>query len=75
MSGESDEAFWNPQDFNLLMIKGCVSLCSAPDVHWDIEMTPVNFVSNLIVTLVQNMDLALGKVFHVINTRPIKARY
>ncbi|KAK2165584.1 hypothetical protein LSH36_48g05032 [Paralvinella palmiformis] len=75
LSGETNKAFWNPQDFNLLMIKGCASLKSAPDVDWNIEMTPVNFVSNFIVSLVRKMSLALGKIFHIINPNTIKASW
>ena len=56
------------------MIKGCISLKSAPDINWDIEMTPVNFVSHFIVTLVKNMSLALGKIFHIINPNTLKSR-
>jgi len=75
LSGDSDHAYWNPQDFNLLMLKGCLRSGYAPDMKWDVEMTPVNFVSNFIVTLTQKMALGLRKVYHVINTQPIKSSW
>ena len=56
------------------MIAASVRTGRAPDVDWDVEMTPVDFVSTLIVSLTQKMALGLGKVFHVINTKPMKSR-
>ena len=53
LSGESKNAFWNPADFNLLMLLGCLRTGTAPNVDWLIEMTPVDFVSKAIVDLTQ----------------------
>ncbi|XP_077984922.1 uncharacterized protein LOC144439501 [Glandiceps talaboti] len=75
LSGESKQAYWNSMDSNLLLIRGCVRTQSAPDVDWEIEMTPVDFVSNVIVQLTQNIMLGIGKVFHLVNPRPLKARW
>ena len=74
LSGETKNAFWNPQDFNLLMIQGCLVSGLAPKVNWDVEMTPVNFVSDLIVTLTQKVSLSLGKVFHLTNSQTMKSQ-
>ena len=74
LSGESKTAYWKHQDFNLLMLEACMRTGEAPDVDWDVEMTPVDFVSKLIVRLTKKMALGLGKVFHVINTRTMKSR-
>ena len=74
MSGESKTAYWNRQDFNLLMLEACMTSGCAPDVDWDVEMTPVDFVSKFIVTLTQKMAIGLGKVLHLIQTKPIKSR-
>ncbi|XP_070554169.1 uncharacterized protein [Ptychodera flava] len=75
LSGDSGHAAWNPMDSNLLLIRGCVQTMSAPDVGWEIEMTPVDFVSGVIVKLTQNIMLAMGKVFHMVNPRPIASRW
>ncbi|XP_064637306.1 uncharacterized protein LOC135493708 isoform X2 [Lineus longissimus] len=75
LSGESEKAYWNPQDFNLRMLQTCANLGVAPVVDWKVEMTPVDFVSRCIVDLTQNIILGLGKIFHVINTSPIKSQW
>lgn len=74
LSGDSRKAFWNPQDFTLLVLQACAKTGLAPDVDWDMEFTPVDFVANIVVKLTQNPDLALGKTLHVVNDKPIKAR-
>lgn len=74
LSGENVKAYWNPQDFNLLMIQGCLIAGAAPKINWDVEMTPVNFVSDFIVTLTQDLSLAFGKIFHLVNCNPIKSQ-
>ena len=73
LSGDSKFAFWNPQDFNLLMIQGCLATGCAPNVEWDIEMTPVDFVAETVVTLTQRVGLSLSKVFHLVNPSPLKS--
>ena len=35
------------------MIKGITATLSAPDVDWMVEMTPVDFVSEMIVKMTQ----------------------
>lgn len=75
LSGDSKDAYWNPADFTLLFLQGCFHVRAAPDLDWDMEMTPVDFVSNFVVTLIQRMALGLGKVYHCVNTAPIKSKY
>ena len=53
LSGELANGYWNPVDFNFLMIKGCLLAGTAPTVDWLIEMTPVDFVSKIIVRFTQ----------------------
>jgi len=67
LSGELANGYWNPVDFNFLMIKGCLLAGTAPTVDWLIEMTPVDFVSKIIVRFTQNITLSLGKTFHLVN--------
>ncbi|GFN88138.1 linear gramicidin synthase subunit d-like, partial [Plakobranchus ocellatus] len=74
MSGDSNQAFWNPQDFTLLMLQACAKTGLAPDLDWDMEMTPVDFASKVIVKLTQYPNIALGKTLHLINDRPMKSR-
>ncbi|CAC5423035.1 Uncharacterized oxidoreductase SA2266,Uncharacterized oxidoreductase MXAN_5909,Uncharacterized oxidoreductase SSP1627 [Staphylococcus saprophyticus subsp. saprophyticus ATCC 15305 _ NCTC 7292],Uncharacterized oxidoreductase Lmo0432,Uncharacterized oxidoreductase SAR2567,Uncharacterized oxidoreductase SACOL2488,Uncharacterized oxidoreductase Lin0452,Uncharacterized oxidoreductase SAS2370,Uncharacterized oxidoreductase SSP0419 [Staphylococcus saprophyticus subsp. saprophyticus ATCC 15305 _ NCTC 7292] [Mytilu len=49
MSGDRKKAFWNPQDFTLLVLQACAKYGFAPDVDWDMEMTPVDFAAEFIM--------------------------
>ena len=53
LSADRDHVQWNPLDFTLLMIKGMTATLSAPDIDWQVEMTPVDFVSEIIVKMTQ----------------------
>ena len=53
LAGDRERVQWNPIDFILLMIKGMTATLSAPDVDWMVEMTPVDFVSEMIVKMTQ----------------------
>ena len=62
LSGDREQVQWNPFDFILLMIKGITTTLSAPNIDWQVEMTPVDFVSEMIVKMSQvkfltNIDL------------------
>ncbi|KAJ7376858.1 hypothetical protein OS493_032006 [Desmophyllum pertusum] len=75
LAGDREHVRWNPIDFILLMIKGITATLSAPDIDWQVEMTPVDFVSEMIVKMTQEMSVALGKVFHIINPQPLNAKW
>lgn len=74
LAGDSKKAYWNPQDFTLLVLQACAKTGLAPNVDWNMEFTPVDFVANVVVTLTQNPNSVLGKILHIVNDKPIKAR-
>ena len=53
LAGDREQVQWNPFDFILLMIKGITTTLSAPNIDWQVEMTPVDFVSEMIVKMSQ----------------------
>ncbi|XP_071951852.1 uncharacterized protein [Antedon mediterranea] len=73
LSGDSTTAYWNPLDSNLLAIQGIAATHTAPDIDWQIEMTPVDFVSSVIVNMTQNLMCCVGKVFHIVNPNRVDA--
>lgn len=75
LSGDSKQAYWNKDDFNLLLFQSCISIGASPDVDWEIEMTPVDFASSVIVCLTKQMVVGLGKILHLIETSPLKSRW
>ena len=74
MSGDQASAHWNRQDFTLAMLKACCELELAPDVDWDVEMTPVDFAASFVVKMAKKSSSSIGKTFHIINDRPLKSR-
>lgn len=75
VSGESVRAYWNKSDFNLLLLLTCIHSGYAPYMDFKIEMTPVDFVSRVVVSLTQQISWSLGKVYHIINTKPIDSKH
>ena len=53
MVGDRKNSQWNALDFTLLVLRGCTHTLYAPDVDWKMEMTPVDFASEMIVKLTQ----------------------
>ncbi|KAL4230934.1 hypothetical protein ACF0H5_011308 [Mactra antiquata] len=75
MSGDSQHAYWNPQDFTLILLQACLELGKAPDVNWKMEMTPVDFAAKFIVNMTSKSWQTLGKTFHIINDDPLQSRW
>lgn len=75
LGGDRQNATWNPQDFTLLLLAACARYSAAPAVEWAVEMTPVDFVAQVIVRLVQQPDHTIGKTLHVLNDRPLPAKW
>ena len=74
MAGDRKLGYWNPQDFTLLMLQTCTKCGMAPDVDWQMEMTPVDFAAEFIIKMTHNLQLGLGKTFHIINDKPLQSR-
>lgn len=60
----------NFQDFLCILLKGCIQLRKFPDLNTQIDIIPVDYVSQAIVGLSQQKNHA-GQVFHLINSQLI----
>ena len=38
VGGSTKEASWNPADFILLMLQGCLYTMTAPDINWQVKL-------------------------------------
>ena len=70
MSGHSQTGVGNRDDFMHRVLKGCIQLQSTPDVDVILDMTPVDYVSQVIAHLSKQKE-SLGKAFHICNPNPI----
>ncbi|XP_050415332.1 uncharacterized protein LOC126829469 isoform X1 [Patella vulgata] len=75
MSGDSINAYWNPQDFTLIVLQTCTESGLAPKVDWKMEMTPVDFVAKFIIKIVQNPTISMKNTFHIVNDKPLHSRW
>jgi thioester reductase-like protein len=65
VTGHSQTGVFNSKDFILRMLKSCIELQQAPELHLPLYMTPIDYVSKAIVMLSQQTQL-LGKAFNLI---------
>lgn len=74
MSGDRVSVYWNFQDFILMILQVCVGLGFVFIVDWEMEMILVDFVVELIVRMIYNLFLFLGKIFYVVNDKLLQLR-
>lgn len=70
ISGDSQTGVGNTADLLRRMLKGCIQMGKTPDLDIMVDMTPVDYVSQAIVYLSKQKELA-GKAFHLVNPHPI----
>lgn len=63
ISGSSKTGIWNTHDFACRMLKGCIQLGAAPNTKARIDLTPVDYISSVVVHILQN-EVNIGKNFH-----------
>ncbi|MBL8165057.1 MAG: thioester reductase domain-containing protein [Anaerolineae bacterium] len=68
--GDSQTGVCNSDDFVARILLGSIQAGFAPDVTNAMDMTPVDFVAAAMVYLSRQNE-ALGRVFHLLNPRPI----
>ncbi|MEO5898021.1 MAG: thioester reductase domain-containing protein [Vicinamibacterales bacterium] len=66
ISGHSCNGAFNSDDIITALIKGCVRMGVAPDLDWQLDSHPVDFVANAIVTL----SAAADTVYHLGHPKP-----
>ncbi|CAC5423670.1 unnamed protein product [Mytilus coruscus] len=74
LSGDMEQGNWNHQNATFLVLEACAKYKIAPDVDWNMEMTPVDFVADFIVRCTYNMSTTLDKTYHIINDQPLHSR-
>jgi thioester reductase-like protein len=70
ISGDSRTGIWNTDDFVCRLIKGCIQMGKAPELDYQVDIAPVDYVSQAIINL-SKQKTSFGKAFHLINSSPI----
>jgi len=70
ISGHSKTGACNPGDHTYRMIKGCIQLGGIPNQDIQLNLSPVDYVSQAIVFLSSQKD-SIGKAFHLVNPQPL----
>lgn len=71
LSGPISHPAWNPNDFNHLLLTGCLRLGAVPVLAgWRLEMTPVNDAASFLVSTLGQVGL-LGQTFHIVNPKAV----
>lgn len=73
VTGCTKTGVWNTSDFLCKVIKGCIQLGFAPKTKFAIDFTPVNYVSDAIVAIMQQPE-KLGNTFHLLHPKFIPVR-
>ncbi|MEO0488364.1 MAG: thioester reductase domain-containing protein [Cyanobacteria bacterium J06659_2] len=69
ISGHSQTGVINTDDLICRLIKGCLQMGTAPDLDYQLDLAPVDYVSRSIIYLSQQPD-AIGQTFHLTNPKP-----
>jgi thioester reductase-like protein len=70
ISGHSETGTCNTKDHTYRMIKGCIQLGSISNQDIQLDLSPVDYVSQAIVHLSRQKE-SLGKTFHLVNAQPL----
>ncbi|MCP6758271.1 MAG: amino acid adenylation domain-containing protein [Fischerella sp. CENA71] len=73
ITGHSRTGISNTDDLFCRLVKGCLQMKIAPDIDVEDNLTPVDYVSKMIVHLSHQQE-SLGKAFHLVNpeSTPLK---
>lgn len=70
IEGHSQTGVSNHSDFLRSLIKGCIQLGLSPDWNMQVDIVPVDYVSQAIIYLSSQKN-SLGKIFHLTNPQSI----
>ncbi|OBQ40690.1 MAG: non-ribosomal peptide synthetase [Anabaena sp. CRKS33] len=72
--GHSQIGICNPEDLFSRIITTCMQLGATPNIDWEDNLTPVDYVSQAIVYLSFQKE-SLGKAFHLLNPQIISMNH
>jgi thioester reductase-like protein len=73
ITGNTQTGISNTDDLFCRLVKGCLEMRIVPDINMEDNLTPVDYVSKMIVHLSGQKE-SLGKAFHLVNPESTKIK-
>ena len=70
IGGHSITGYWNQGDLVQRLLEGCLSLGMIPQIDWELDLVPVDYVANAVTSLAWD-EKSKGQCFHLQHPRPL----
>ena len=70
IAGPSCGSAWHQGDLLQRLLQGCLALGASPDLAWELDVVPVDYVADAVSALAWT-DEAEGRVFHLQHPEPL----
>ena len=70
IAGHSKTGHWNEGDLLQRLLQGCLALGKVPDLSWELDLVPVDYVADAVSALAWK-DTTNGHCFHLQHPRPL----
>ncbi|MCP9807970.1 thioester reductase domain-containing protein [Cyanobium sp. HWJ4-Hawea] len=70
IGGHSQTGAWHQDDLLHRLLRGCLALGMAPDLPWELDLVPVDYVADAVTALAW-MPEAVGRNFHLQHPQPM----
>ena len=73
IGGHSQTGAWHQDDLLYRLLKGCLQLGMAPDVSWELDLVPIDYVADAVTALAWRPE-SQGQCFHLQHPKPHSLR-
>ena len=70
IGGHSRSGAWHQDDLLHRLLQGCLELGLAPDLAWELDLVPVDYVADAVTALAWRPE-AVGRVYHLHHPQPV----
>ena len=70
IGGHSRSGAWHQDDLLQRLLKGCLELGLAPDLAWELDLVPVDYVADAVTAMAWRPD-AVGRAYHLHHPEPV----
>jgi thioester reductase-like protein len=70
IAGHSQTGAWHQDDLLHRLLRGCLALGMAPDLPWELDLVPVDYVADAVTALAWT-PMAVGRRYHLQHPQPV----